>query len=368
MGEKPALTPREAMEQRKARLREELAALDHDMAELAELERLAAKYGLVVQAPGGELMRPAVLAPTQSQTDIASQGLTVGGLIDKYLTDPKSKFHGKRWQPRQNTESHCRRIKGTLGSVPLAQLKGPDIERQFHEWAAQAATKGRGNGQAMAVSLVNTFRSVANFGATVLEEGECVRLHVVLRNLRFPKVQPREAKPLTPEHIDAIIRTAHEMGAHTIALAVAFQCDCHLHQRDTIGEWVRISEKNFPFTTIVDTEGGRKWGRGLRWNEISNDRILRHTTSWLKKIVEVDLTKGAPRVMRELDDFLRRRQLSELPRDGVIIINEETGLPYGAAAFRAKWRRIAKAAGVPDDVKNMDSRVEDPVERIRAAE
>jgi hypothetical protein len=47
----PALTPREAMEAEKTRLLEQAAAVDRDM---AELERIVAKYKLVVIAPGSK--------------------------------------------------------------------------------------------------------------------------------------------------------------------------------------------------------------------------------------------------------------------------------------------------------------------------
>jgi hypothetical protein len=39
-----------------------------------------------------------------------------------------------------------------------------------------------------------------------------------------------------------------------------------------------------------------------------------------------------------------------------MIVSETTGRPYDEVAFRLKWRAIATAAGVPNDVRNMDSR------------
>jgi hypothetical protein len=41
---------------------------------------------------------------------------------------------------------------------------------------------------------------------------------------------------------------------------------------------------------------------------------------------------------------------------GPIIINEITGAPWSAAEFRRKWRIVATAAGVPKEIRSMDSR------------
>src|SRR5262249_28192980 len=56
---------------------------------------------------------------------------------------------------------------------------------------------------------------------------------------------------------------------------------------------------------------------------------------------------------------LAQAELARIPRErriGPVIINEETGLPYGRACFRAKWGKIARRAGIPDAVQNRDAR------------
>jgi hypothetical protein len=52
---------------------------------------------------------------------------------------------------------------------------------------------------------------------------------------------------------------------------------------------------------------------------------------------------------------LRQQYGDTLPQNGPVIVSEMTGYPYKAHDFRALWRRVARAAGVPDDVRNMDS-------------
>jgi hypothetical protein len=91
-----------------------------------------------------------------------------------------------------------------------------------------------------------------------------------------------------------------------------------------------------------------KWLRGIRWDEIDANRVLRHVTSWGQSEVEIDL-KEAPMVMQELGDV-------EWPKHGPIILAEATGKPWVGVEFRRLWRVAARAAGVPDNVKNMHVR------------
>ncbi len=115
-----------------------------------------------------------------------------------------------------------------------------------------------------------------------------------------------------------------------------------LRQKDVIGEWVPINE---PGMSDVTT-GNSKWFRGLRWEEIDSNMILRHVTSKRQKEVTAEL-RLAPMVMEELP----ARRAS-----GPVIICEHTGIPWTAHEFRRHWRKLATAVGVPKTVRNMDSR------------
>jgi len=140
---------------------------------------------------------------------------------------------------------------------------------------------------------------------------------------------------------------AHEMGHHSIALAQAFQFECTLRQKDVIGEWVPLNELGT--TEVIDQRYEIKWLRGIRWSEIDEDLILVHETSKKNKEITVNL-RLAPMVMEEL------ALLGERPTIGPLIVEERTGLPWRNHFFRRKWRDVARACGLPDTVKNMDSR------------
>jgi hypothetical protein len=230
-----------------------------------------------------------------------------------------------------------RRLVDTCGPDKLAALKPSDIQRFYDSWT-------EGGKIAMGHSLITMLRALASFGTTVLEDSDCERLSMVLHNMRF-SVARSQKEQLTADHVKKIISKAHEMGRSSIALAQAFQFDCTLRQKDVIGEWVPHGESG-----VSDvTHGKKKWLRGLRWSEIDRDLTLRHVTSRGGKLIEKRLSE-APLVKAEFE------RIGALPQSGPIIVSEFTGLPYTAAEFRRWWRKVADAAGVPKNVKNMDSR------------
>jgi hypothetical protein len=166
----------------------------------------------------------------------------------------------------------------------------------------------------------------------------------MLSKMRFAMPQPRTER-LTAEQAIAIRAKAHELGRPSIALAQAFQFELMLRQKDVIGEWVPLAE---PGVTDL-TADGLKWLRGIRWEEIDQNMVLRHVTSKRQKEIVVSL-RNAQMVMEEIG------RLAEVPASGPIIVSEWDKLPWTSPEFRRWWRICADAAGVPKKVRNMDSR------------
>lgn len=262
---------------------------------------------------------------------------TLGGLVDCYRTDPDSRYQKIRFATRRNYDSKLKDIKAHHGAERIVDLRTRMVLRWYDEWLTRMGT-------AAAHDMVGMVRMVISFGASILEDAECERLSAALGKVRLPMGEPRNER-LTAEHAIAIRKAAHAAGAHSIALAQALQFECVLRQKDVIGEWVPGNE---PGVSLI-TDGNEKWLRGIRWNEIDANLILRHTTSKKNKAIEIDL-KLAPMVMEEFERIGMR------PSDGAVIVCEETGMPYRVTRFRRAWRAIADTAGVPRNVWNMDSR------------
>jgi hypothetical protein len=272
--------------------------------------------------------------PTVSQYDG-----TIAGLIRCYQTDEYSTYRKLRYKSRVFYTTLCGILMRDHSDARVADIKGRTILEWYNGWT------DAGEKIAMGHAMIGMVRTLMTFGKTMLEDEACTKLQSILSDMRFTMAKARTER-LTAEQANAIRHKAHEMVMPMIALAQAFQFECMLRQKDVIGEWVPQNEPGLSDT--MDDEGF-KWLRGIRWQEIDSNLVLRHVTSKRQKEIQVNLNL-APMVAEEL------AKLGRLPSSGPIIIDEANGLPYRAQQFRTEWRRIAKWAGVPAWIRNMDSR------------
>jgi hypothetical protein len=196
----------------------------------------------------------------------------------------------------------------------------------------------------MAHALMTMLRGLATFGVEILNNSDCRALKGALGSLRFERGTVRK-QALNREQANAIRRTAHDFGLHSLALARAFQFECRMQQKDAIGELVPITEPGD--SDII--YGSDKWLHGIRWSDIDADLVLRHRCARNGRPVVHDLRK-CPMVQEEL------KRLSQDINRGPVIVYEGSGVPYRAHQLRRLWRQVADAAGVPKTVCNMDSR------------
>lgn len=276
---------------------------------------------------------------------------TWGSLIDCYRSNSYSTYQTLRYPSRRNYDNILDRFKTDHGAEVLANANAIT----FLEWHRTA--KGAENKVATAHEMICRVRIILSFGKTLLEDPQCRRLREILSGLRFENSKPREER-ITHEQASAVIAAAHSMMLHSVAMAQAFAFECTFRQKDVIGEYLPASEPGVYDT--ADLYGNERWGRGLRWEEIDENLILRHVTSKKQKPIECDL-RLAPMVMDELaiaaglnpaNGVMR----ADLPSTGPVIIYERSGAPYESTQFRQRWRAAARVAGVPDEVFQMDSR------------
>jgi len=269
--------------------------------------------------------------------------MKIADLIASYRADPASSYHALRYRTRQHYDSLLRVIDADLGERDVTEIRTRDLKLIHQTWSLR--------GVAMAHALVSMLRTLCSFGMVLMEDNDCVNLSTKMSAMRFPMAKPRKSR-LTYEQVVAIRAEARRQERYSIALAQAFQFEGTLRQRDVIGEWIPECE---PGESDVH-DNGFKWLRGLRWSEIDDKLILRHVTSKRNKEVEINLNL-APMVMAELRfEFLIPASAPRIRAGGPVIVSEETGLPYSGHEFRRLWRLVARAAGVPDDTFNMDSR------------
>lgn len=279
---------------------------------------------------------------------------TWGALVHQYRTDPDSPYHKKRFASRQHYDTLCRRIDKDCGATKIAETDARKLLRLHEGWS------DNGKKVTMGHSMIGMMRTITTFGATILKCADCKAVRSDLHDMRVKAGKPRDQQ-VTADHARAICRKARSMREpfrYSLALGQALQFELTLRQKDVIGEWVPIEEKNVPPTDILS--GNKKWVRGIRAEEIDENFILRHMTSKRDKMIVADL-KLAPMVMEHFrfmaglstDQPLLR---GHIPTSGPLIVNEQTGVPWESHNYRYAWRRVARACGMPDNVKNMDSR------------
>lgn len=279
-------------------------------------------------------------------------------LIHCYKTDADSPFQKNRFHVKQNRNSLLRRLVAQHGDVKISEIKARVLLAWHKDWSSDGKI-------ATGSAFIGQLRSLFSFGATLLEDPDCERLCGVMNKMRFQGAKPRSMS-ITAEHATAIrLQARQHFGWYSIALGQAFQFDCTFRQKDAIGETVPLDEPGVSAVIVA----GRKWLRGIVWQEIDENLILRHITSKKQKLVQIDL-KLAAMVLEELqiligaeplihvDEITKKVTVNRglLPASGPVIINDVTGLPWSPNEYRRKWRLVATKAGVPKNVWNMDSR------------
>lgn len=271
---------------------------------------------------------------------------TLAALILSYRTDRDSPYRKLRYHTRQHYDTLCKRLGNDLGHWRLDKIS----TREILHWNEEIQK----DHLPLSHALVGMLRTVVNFGAALLELPECEKLSFKLSKMRFPMAKPRK-QHLTAAQAALIRAHAHHRGRPSIALAQAIQFEGMLRQKDVIGEYVPVSE---PGDGIIF--GDWKWMRGIVWEEIDQDFVLRHITSKRQKPVTIDL-KLAPMVVEELHLAIGQNAIGGLQRDkfpasGPVVFCETTLQPWIAGEFRRWWRKLKKEVGIPDSVRNMDSR------------
>lgn len=275
--------------------------------------------------------------------------ITVRELIEAYRSDPISRYHKLRYRTRVNVDGVLRRIAQEHGSKSLDTIKHRTIVEWHQTWSQDGARLPMGH------SMIAALRTITGFGLVFLEDKDCLFLRQMLREMKFPQGEAR-TQIIMVAHIVALRELAHKEGCPSLALAQAIQFEGTFRQKDIIGEWVPYEE---PGMSEVTAARYGKWLRGIRWSEIDENQVLAHVTSKKQKPVTVDL-KLAPMVIEELQamycELGEPLTRARLPASGPVIVDEESGRPYLTHKFRRRWRDLARAVGIPDDVQQRDTR------------
>lgn len=276
---------------------------------------------------------------------------TFRSLIRIYQMERSSPFHRLRDRTQSFYLYGLRLLDQAIGSARVDAVNGADIRRLYEDLRTPKPLTKKQREQGLttapdrmrrAYAAVQMLRVVVNYGRT-LKLDACGVLGDVLANMEFEGLKRRENR-ITYEQVRAFCSAAHKAGRPSMALGITLQFDLGMRQRDVIGEWVTDQTPEQPGIVFA----GMRWADGLTFENITGT-VLRKKTSKTGKMVEHDLAQ-LPDTLAELE------RIPALRRIGPLVVNVENGLPYKRRVYVKWFRVIARKAGIPDDVWNMDAR------------
>lgn len=268
---------------------------------------------------------------------------TVASLIRLYQLDPSSPYAQVKWNTRRSYAERLDKIERAVGQRALSAIGLADF-RNWYDKAKRPREPGGPERITSAHNFIRMLRQLLAYGVAA-ELPECHRLLTVLQNVRF-KAAPRRRERLELSHVQAFIGQARAAGRISLALGTALQFETGMRQKDVIGEWEPIPSGTAAHGIVLK---GKRWVNGLTWADIGANLSFSKATTKTSAIVSHDLTL-CPMTMELLD------LVPVETRIGPLIIDETAGRPYADHAYAREWRAIAKLAGIPDAICNMDAR------------
>jgi hypothetical protein len=264
---------------------------------------------------------------------------TFASLVGFYETHPDSPYHELRPATARTYHKTMALLMRHKGARRVDAVDASDVRRWYKE-LVEAHSKG------WAYFTINVVKAVLSFGATKRIR-ECRELRAELREAKFQAAGRRKER-LTYDQIEVFRKAAHVEGLGWMALCLTLQFGFGMRRRDVIGEWI-----DDQLGTDGIRNGKRLWRDGLTWAHVGADGVVRKLiskTMFTSELIAVHAIADYPDVEAELARIPLERRV------GPIVINDRTGLPPTEAQCRHCFRLIARKAGIPDSIWNMDAR------------
>lgn len=260
---------------------------------------------------------------------------TFRSLIYIYESDAESTYNA-RIKPgvRRTYSFYVKRLISHIGDLRIDLQNGRDVKRWFAQWRTDPDGSDH---LARANTVLSVLKAAVSWGVACRLPG-CRDFQAVLSELRFPKPKPRTFAP-TAQQIEAARKAAHAAGNPGRALLYALVYDTTGRTFDFLGQWVPMSDKK-PSAIL---HRGEKW-IGPHWSAIDENMLLTIKPTKTEDTTEVEVTfdlSVCPMVMEELAGIPAES------RNGALVINETTGLPYKYQTFLEAWNQDFAAAGLP---------------------
>jgi hypothetical protein len=304
---------------------------------------------------------------------------TLGSACRVYQTHPRSRFHKVKSNTRK-TYTDSLKVVETASQWTIRNMTVFDVEYLYEEWKKPAQIGEDENGKPIfgtveridrAHDAVAMLKMVIRFVGTALRRPECKLLAEELAKWQFEKGGAREEE-LTFHHAIAFRDKALEMGQKGIlpaddalymAIGVCAQFDLGLRPKDIIGHWMRTqaeAEREAKKARIEALQLGGGWWIGqFTWERIPGWRWrMRTSKSKYRSPMDFDLERYT--LLFPLLELVPHEQ-----RTGSIVKGEHA-LPIRSRTYQKRFRKVARAAGIPDEVWSMDARAGAATEALEA--
>lgn len=280
---------------------------------------------------------------------------TVYSACQVYQKHPLSRFHKVKRNTRGSYVDSLKVIESTVGKRLIRNLTILDVEHWYDNWRKPVAPHGTERID-RAHDAVSMFKTVLRFNAA-LRRPECKLLVEELKLIKFEKGGARQSE-MTFAHASAFIRTALELGRTNVipmqralgmAICTAGQFDLLVRQKDMLGEWGVDADLTPRSRPLAIAYGDKVWTGYFTWENIPGWRWRMKTSkSKYRSPADFDLQKHS----------LLFPLLEMVPHDERTgpIVKDEKNRPMIERSHREWWRDIARIAGIPDSVWNMDNR------------
>lgn len=261
-------------------------------------------------------------------------------LIGIYETDEESPYRDLHQTTQKTYSKILRMFLKRVDNVYVDELTGADVKRWFRRMVGERGSVG------YAALTIAILKAVVSFGMSRGYD-DCAKLRGQMTATKF-KSAPARKEQLTYEQVVAFRLAAYRLGRPSAALWVTAQYELGLRRRDVIGEWI-----DDELGTAGIRIGRHVWRDGLTWSHIDADGVLRKMVS---KTAKTSAREAVHRIADYPDLAAILNAIPPAQRVGPIVLNESTGLPYTPEQCRHYFRLIAREAGIPDHIWNMDAR------------
>lgn len=264
---------------------------------------------------------------------------SVSYLFAKYLDSERFKTRAPA------TQREYKRLLTILEEMKIGERRFGDFQagavRARHADAIHERVK-KNNGLATANSMCRTAMAVWKWGI----RKEYVRGITHDQNpfwkMQLPTLGQRE-QIWMPDQVQTFVEKCLAEGIRSMALATRLAYDGGIPEGDILGEWTGPKRK-------------KTWNHGLFWPHYKNGAIRKKRNK-----TGINIFVPVP-VYPELQSLLETMRKPI----GPMVVCEATGRPWTADFFRHEFRRVARLAGIPDDLQFRDLRATATTELLDA--